>query len=226
MAGLALMRAATLQAECRLIAVTDGREPANMAGSNRAVDDWLAAGRAVDTIAFPHPRRAPGPRPRGATSFRPCVFLWDQEGGRADKAAAEAAVGGDDFEIVERASRGGTEGTCIVCPTLEAALSLAESCAANAPSLRVICDFGPVLGADLAADPKMIARLKAGGDMPGFPPGRPLATLSFTAQAVAEFGDRLDVRAVGRADQARGSDADARARRRSGLAVFRLALRP
>lgn len=228
MAGLALLRAAMLQAECRLIAVSDGTQPKNIAGSNRAVADWAAAGRAVDPIRFPFPRRAPAGRPRGASSFRPCVFLWDNAGSRADLAAiARAGLAGNaGLSIVARTSRLGHEGSCIVVATLQRAIELARSLADGNTSLRIICDFGPVLGADLEADPKLVTRLKAGSDLPGFPSGRPLATLAFAAQALAEFGDRLDVRAVGRAEEARlDGEAGARARRRSGLPVFRLALR-
>jgi hypothetical protein len=220
------MRAELLQAECRLFAVTDGAEAANMAGSSRAAADWLAAGRPLDAIAFPLPRKAPSGRARGASAFRPVVLLWDISGGRGDEAAVKKSgvAKKQDFFVVARSSRTGGEGTAIVAPSLEAALRLAESFAAAKAGerLRVICDFGPVLGGDMKPDAKMIARLKAGSDMPGFPPGRPLATLAFTAQAVCEFGPRLDVRAVGRTEDAEES---ARARRRSGLPIYRHALR-
>jgi hypothetical protein len=73
-------------------------------------------------------------------------------------------------------------------------------------------------------DEKMIARLRAGSDLPGFPSGRSLATLPFAAQAVAEFGQRLDVRAVGRAEEGR-DEGDGQARRRSGLPVYRMSFR-
>ena len=87
MAGLAMMRAEVLQAECRLIAVTDGAAAANIAGTSRAVADWLDAGRPLDTIAFPFARKAPAGRARGASAFRPVVLLWDVAGGRADEKA-------------------------------------------------------------------------------------------------------------------------------------------
>ena len=141
------------------------------------------------------------------------VLLWDVAETRADQDAIKQALKAkdlgakkSDFQIVARASRVGGEGTAVVAPTLEAAIRFAEACAVaagEAGALRIICDFGPVLGADMQPDPKMIARLKAGSDMPGFPSGRPLATLAFAAQAVAEFGARLDVRAVGRTEEAR-----------------------
>ena len=124
-----------------------------------------------------------------------------------------------------RSSRAGGEGTAIVAPSLEAAIQLAETFASgkDGDALRVICDFGAVLNADMQPDEKMIARLKAGSDMPGFPSGRPLATLAFAAQAVAEFGGRLTVRSVGRIEETR--DGEGKARRRSGLPVYRIALR-
>jgi len=229
MAGVALLRAGTLQADCRLIAVTDGTGPKNMAGANRAMADWLAAGREIDHIDFPFPRRATAGRARGGSSFRPCVFLWDVAGSRADlEVIARRGISSDEgLHIVPRTSRVGRDGTCIVAPSLEEALRLAERCADPENSLRIICDFGPVLGGDLKPDARMIPRLKAGSDMPGFPTGRPIATLDFAAQALTQFGARLDVRAVGRAEEAKLSDANGigRARRRSGLPVYRLALK-
>ena len=231
MAGLALLRAGVLQTECRLIAVTDGSEAVNMAGTSRAVADWLEAGRALDAIKFPFARRAPTGRPRGASAFRPVVLLWDVAENRADQAAIKKAIkskslgaGAKDFSIVPRTSRVGGDGTAIVAPTLDSALRLAEACADEKGAVRIICDFGPVLGADMQPDEKMIARLKAGSDMSGFPSGRPLATLPFAAQAVCEFGARLDVRAVGRGEETRG-EGEGRARRRSGLPVYRVGLR-
>jgi hypothetical protein len=228
MAGQAMLRATLLQAECRLIAVTDGNKAPNVAGSNRAAADWIEAGRPIDHIAFPFPRKAPAGRPRGASSFRACVLLWDVAGGRGDREAIARTGIGDDprLKVVPRTSRLGRDGTAVVVPTLEEAIRLAEASAAAPGPLRIICDFGPILGADMEPDPKMVARLKAGSDMPGFPTGRPLATLNFAAQAVAEFGSRLDVRAVGRAEEGRVSDGEEaqRLRRRSGLPVYRLVL--
>jgi CRP-like cAMP-binding protein len=233
-AGQALMRAALLQTECRLIAAIDGAEAVNVAGSSRAVADWLETGRPIDTIEFSFPRKAPAGRARGASSFRPVVLVWDVAGTRADHDAIKQALKAKDlgagkagFQIVARASRVGGAGTAVVAPTLEAAIKFAEACAADpseAGALRIISDFGPVLGADMQPDAKMIARLKAGSDMPGFPSGRALATQAFAAQAVAEFGTRLDVRAVGRTEETRG-EGEGRARRRSGLPVYRIGFR-
>ena len=234
-AGQALIRAALLQTECRLIAAIDGAGAVNVAGSSRAVADWQETGRPIDLIRFPLPRKAPSGRARGASSFRPVVLVWDVAETRADQDAIKQALKAknlgakkDEFQIVARASRVGGEGTAVVAPTLEAAVKFAEACAAasgETAALRIITDFGPVLGADLRPDAKMIARLKAGSDMPGFPSGRPLATLAFAAQAVTEFGARLDVRAVGRTEEMRSGEASGRTRRRSGLPVYRIALR-
>jgi CRP-like cAMP-binding protein len=231
MAGLALLRANVLKTDCRLIAVTDSSQPKNVAGAARSVADWLAADRPLDTIRFPFARKTPAGRPRGASSFRPVVFLWDVAAGRADQAAVKKALkaktlgaAAKDFSVVARASRVGGEGTAIVAPTLVAALHFAEACADADAALRIICDFGPVVGPDLAPDEKAIARLRAGSDMPGFPLGRPLATLPFAAQAVSELGADLDVRAVGRTEEARG-EGEGNARRRSGLPVYRIGFR-
>ena len=202
------------------------RRPRTWRATSRAVADWLAAGRPLDPIAFPFPRKAPAGRARGASAFRPVIFLWDVAGGRADEAAVKKSgvAKNKDFSVVARSSRVGGEGTAIVAPSLEAAIRLADSCAAgkSGEALRIICDFGPVLAADMKPEEKMIARLKAGSDLPGFPPGRPLATLSFAAETVAEFGDRLSVRAVGRTEESR--DGEGKTKRRSGLPVYRLSL--
>ena len=228
--GLALMRAEALMAECRLIAVTDGAEAKNVAGSNRAVADWLDAGRPLDSIAFPFNRRTPAGRGRGASSFRPVVFLWDSAGGRADKHALKAVgiAKNKDFAAVERTSRVGGAGTAIVVPAFEDALAFARTCAAwtgkDDAALRVICDFGPALGADMKPDARMVARLRAGSDLPGFPPGRVLATQSFAAQAMMTLGDGIEVNAVGRTEEARDGDG-ARARRRPTLPVYRVSPR-
>jgi CRP-like cAMP-binding protein len=226
MAGMALMRAELLEAECRLLAVTDGASAKNIAGSSRAVADWLEAGRAVDHIAFPYKRSAPAGRARGGSSFRPCVLLWDATDARADLDSVKKSglAKKKEFLVVPRTSRAGGEGTCVVAPDLVSAMQLAEACAKKSETLRVICDFGPVLGGEMEPDPKMIARLKSGSDMPGFPTGRAIATLTFATQAVVEFGARLDVKAVGRAEEGK-ADGEARGRRKSGLPVYRLALR-
>jgi len=226
LAGVAMMRAELLEADCRLIAVTDGAATQNLAGTSRAVADWLEAGRPLDLIEFPFARKAPAGRARGATAFRSVVLLWDVAGGgAAEKAVAKSGIAKKkDFSVIARSSRVGGEGSAIVAPSLEAAIALAATIAEGKAGdrLRVICDFGPVIGADGTPDAKLIARLKAGSDMPGFPPGRPLATLSFAAQAVCAFGARLEIRAIGRTEDVEES---ARARRRSGLPVFRLTLR-
>jgi hypothetical protein len=229
MAGLVLMRAAALQAECRLIAVTDGTHATNLAGSSQAAADWLEAGRPVDPIAFPHKRKAPAGRARGASTFRPVVFLWDAAGGRADKQVLKKAgvAKRKDLAAVERASRVGGAGSAVVAPSLAGALAFAAECTSSgkeASTLRVVCDFGPALGGDLKPDAKAIARLEAGSDMPGFPPGKVLATQSFAAQAVVELGGRLDVNAVGRVEESRDAEAG-RARRRPSVPVYKVGVR-
>jgi hypothetical protein len=153
------------------------------------------------------------------------VLLWDVGGGRADLDAVKTLglAKKKDMFVVPRTSRTGGEGTCVVAPDLEAAIRLAESCAEQGDTLRIVCDFGPVLGADMRPDPKMVARLKAGSDLPGFPAGRAIATLPFAAEALVTFGPRLDVCAVGRAEEK--SEDDGLARRKSGPPVYRLTLR-
>jgi len=218
---LALMRAAALEAECRLLAVTNGMESQSVAGAARSVADWTASGRSLDLVHLPLERRRPAPRERGVTAFRPCVFVWDVGGDGANRAALTRAKVQKDkrLNVVQRTSRFGRDGSCVVAPTLEDAIRLGEALAGE--GVRVVCDFGAVLGNDLEPDAKLVARLRAGSDMPGFPTGRSLATQNFAAQAMTEFGPRLTLRSVGRTEESRDAEG---ARRRSGLPVYRLAL--
>ncbi len=163
-------------------------------------------------------------------SGRWCSF-GTPSGGRGDRQAVKRAglARKKDFSVLERASRVGGEGTAVVAPSLQDALALAKTLAApsgrsTAPSLRVICDFGPVLGGDMKPDEKMVARLKAGSDMPGFPLGRVLATQSFAAEAMAELGDAIEVYAVGRTEEGRDSEGG-KAKRRPSVPVYRVALK-
>jgi hypothetical protein len=71
----------------------------------------------------------------------------------------------------------------------------------------------------------MIARLKAGSDMPGFPLGRVLATQSFAAQAAAELGERVESYAVGRTEEGRDGEGG-KMRRRPSVPVYRVSMRP
>ena len=76
------------------------------------------------------------------------------------------------------------------------AIRIAGAAAASVGQLRTLCDFGPALGADLQPDAQMIVTRAAASAVPRLP-ADPLATFNFAAQAVTEFGDRLDIREAG-----------------------------
>jgi hypothetical protein len=195
MAGLALIRAAALGRECRLIAATDGKAPGNIAGSDRAVEDWRAAGRPVDLIELPAAHPASGRQLNVDSGFRACVYLWDGSGGRAENRLAAEVAAASGSQAVRFAAASSAAGVSAVLGSIEAAIRLAE--AACASGLHAVCDFGAVLGADGRPDPTVIAGRAVVRRLPGLPPGRPLATLSFAALAATEFGDRLDIHEVG-----------------------------
>jgi CRP-like cAMP-binding protein len=207
-AGLALQRAAMLQTDCRLIAVSDDSGPDTLAGANRVLADWREHGRAFDVIPFPPPRAKPGRRNKGTTSFRPVVLLWDAAtDGKGDKSTLDKLArkcGGKAVARIERTHRDGRQGICLIAQSSGEALDLASQAVEKARAaklpVRVICDFGLVLDAGGKPDMKLVARLQSADDLPGLPAACVLATESYAAQAKFDLGDRVLLVPVGRAE--------------------------
>lgn len=225
-AGCALQRAAMLQTACGLIVVSDDTEPDSVAGANRVFADWRDHGRPFDVIPYPHKRPARAKRERGETAFRPVVFLWDgvpdAKPSGLDKLFKRL---GDGFEMVERTHRDGRRGCCLVVETTAQALVTARAAidaAAKAKRpLRVICDFGLVLGRSLKADKKLIARLQAADDLPGLPLDSVLATEAYAAQAKFDQGDAVRLVPVGRAEATPSQEGSSQTlRSRPSLPIF------
>jgi hypothetical protein len=206
-AGCALQRAAMLQTRCRLVVVSDHSEPDSIAGANRVVADWRAQGRPFDLIPYPHRRAKQPARERAANAFRPVVFLWDaaQDGkdgkGALDKLRKSAGKG---LKRIDRTHRDGRCGLCLIAGSTEEALvtglAVAEAARAAKLQVRIICDFGLVLGGDLEPDKKLIARLQSADDLPGLPLDCVLATESYAAQAKFDLGEKILLVPVGRAE--------------------------
>ena len=203
-AGCALQRAAMLQTGCRLVAVSDQTEADSVAGANRVVADWREHDRPFDLIPYPHQRPKQKGRDRARNAFRPVVFLWDaaQDGkGSLDKLFKTA---GKTLERIDRTHRDGRRGTCLIAGSTEEALAAAQDAAKSAReakhSLRIICDFGLVLGGDLAPDKKLIGRLRAADDLPGLPLDCVLATEAYAAQAKFDLGEKVTLVPVGRVE--------------------------
>jgi hypothetical protein len=205
-AGCALQRATVLQTGCRLMVVSDQVDPDNVAGANRVLRDWREHGRAFDLLPFAYQRpRRPG-RPRAASAFRPVLFLWDARGGGASPKPLErlrkAIAPGLPF--ANRAHRDGREGLCLVAEDTESAAAIGFAAVKEMQraklELRLICDFGIVLGADLRPDKRLIARLQAADDFPGLPTDCLLATEHFAAQAKFDLGDTVLLTPVSRAE--------------------------
>jgi CRP-like cAMP-binding protein len=206
-AGLGLQRAAMLQTRCRLIAVADDTGPDTLAGANRVLADWRAHDRAFDLIPFPQLRAKRPAREKAAPGFRPVVFLWDASPDGKDKKGALDRLtkrAGKELSRVERTHRDGRRGLCVVAGScgeaLEAAASVAESAREARLAVRIICDFGLVLGSDQKPDKKLIARLQSADDLPGLPLDCVLATESYAAQAKFDLGDKIVLVPVGRAE--------------------------
>jgi hypothetical protein len=79
-------------------------------------------------------------------------------------------------------------------------LAVAEAARAAKLQVRIICDFGLVLGGDLEPDKKLIARLQSADDLPGLPLDCVLATESYAAQAKFDLGEKILLVPVGRAE--------------------------
>ncbi len=228
-AGCALERAAMLQTGCRLVVVSDHAEPDSIAGANRVLGDWREHGRPFDVIPYPHARAKRPAGRRAASAFRPVVFLWDaaQDGkdgkGALDKLFNSAGKG---LERVDRTHRDGRRGSCLIAGSTEEALAAAREAAKAAReakhSLRVICDFGLVLGGDLDPDKKLVARLRSADDMPGLPLDCVLATEAYAAQAKFDLGETIVLVPVGRAEtMAAGEDSERQAiRSRPTLPIY------
>jgi CRP-like cAMP-binding protein len=212
-AGCALQRAAILQTPCRLIVVSDETGPDTVAGANRVLSDWREHGRPFDLISYPH-RRPPRPKQgRAETAFRPVVFLWDAAPGSKEGDGALDRLFksvGKDLVHIERTHRDGRRGCCLVSGSTEEALktglAVVEAARGAKRGLRIICDFGLVLGSDLKPDKKLIARLQSADDLPGLPIDCVLATEAYAAEAKVDLGENVLLVPVGRAEALLGND--------------------
>jgi len=231
-AGSALQRATLLQTQCRLISISDGKCADNVAGTNQTITEWRAGGRPFDLIRFPYTRPPRIPRERPPTVFRPAVFLWHATpDAKDDKNSFRRLVKSADKGLVpiERTLRDGRRGLCLVAATTQEALTTAFSVAEQANSakgaIRIICDFGPVLGRNLKPDKKQIARLQAADDLPGLPSNCVLATETCAAQVKFDLGDDVLLTPVGRAEVCPGDDADRQViRSRPSLPIYTIRL--
>jgi CRP-like cAMP-binding protein len=231
-AGCALQRATMLQTRCRLVVVSDDTEPDNVAGANRVFRDWRGHGRLFDLIPYPH-RRPPRPsRERTGTGFRPVVFLWDAVPDTKDGDAALDRLFksvGKGLERIDRAHRDGRRGCCVIAGSTEEALAtglaVVEAAQAAKRALRIICDFGLVLGGDLKPNKKLIARLQSADDFPGLPTDCVLATEAYAAQGKFDLGDTILLVPVGRAEALLAADDSERQtiRSRPSLPIYTVA---
>ena len=230
-AGEALQRAATLQARCRLIVVSDEADGGTIAGANQVLIDWRSHGRAYDIIPYPHARPPRPPSEKTHSAFRPVVFLWDAA---PDDTEHDAKLDGlfgavaPNLPRVERTHRDGRRGLCLLAASTEDALGVAlEAAAASRAAghpLRVVCDFGLVLDGDRAFDKKLVARLQSADDLPGLPGDRVLATQAYAAQIKFDHGDRVALVPVGRAQCASPEETERQPiRSRPSLPIYTIA---
>ncbi len=230
-AGCALQQAATLQTACGLIVVSDRTEPDGVAGTNRVFADWRAHDRPFDLIPYPHVRPARPRAGRDETAFRPVVFAWDgTPNAKTRTRDALFKTVGKGHTTVESTHRDGRRGLCLVLDTTGQAFEAAKAAVAAAQNaghpLRVICDFGLVLGRNPKPEKKLVARLQAAGDLLGFPLDTVLATEGYAAQAKFDQGDRLTLVPVGRAEPmtASGNGETRALRSRQSLPIFTVRL--
>jgi hypothetical protein len=206
-AGSALQRAAMLQTSCRLIVVSDQRQPDNIADANQVFSDWHARNRPIDLIPYTHVRPRRFGRQRAPTAFRPVIFLWEVTAlSHTEHKSFEQLFKsvGADLHRVNRTHRDGRQGVCLIGEStqqvLDAGLAIVERAIREKLALRVICDFGLVLGGDLSPDKKLVPRLHAADDLPGFPLDCLLATEAFAMQAKCDLGEGVTLVPVGRAE--------------------------
>jgi CRP-like cAMP-binding protein len=208
-AGCALQRAAMLQTRCRLMVVSDQTEADNIAGTNRVLSEWQAQGLPFDIIPYPQARARRLARAGVATAFRPVIFLWETtplnkgEDNSLDRVLNSVGKG---LDRIGRTHRDGRRGVCLVAGSTEealtAGLAAVEQARKEKLALRIICDFGLVLGADPKPDRKLVARLRSADDLPGSPLDCVLATESYAAQAKFDLSEMILLTPVGRAEAA------------------------
>ena len=212
-AGCALQRAATLQTSCRLLVVSDANGPDTLAGANRVLADWQAHDRPFDLIRYPHARTTRATRSRAATAFRPVIFLWDAApgikngNGSLDRLFKSIGKG---LDRIERTHRDGRRGLCLIAGSTAGALETGREAVRAARdakrALRIIGDFGLVLGGSLKPDKKLISRLQSADDFPGLPTDCVLATEAYAAEAKYDQGDKVLLVPVGRAEVQQAAD--------------------
>jgi hypothetical protein len=169
--------------------------------------DWREHGRPFDVIPYPHARPSRHKRERAEIAFRPLVFLWDAAPDAKDGNGALDTLFksvGNGLAHIERTHRDGRRGCCLVAGSTKEALkagsAVVEAARVAKRSLRIICDFGLVLGGDLKPDKKLIARLQSADDLPGLPIDCVLATEAYAAQAKFDLGEEVLLVPVGRAE--------------------------
>ena len=226
-AGCALQRAAMLKTACVLIVVSDATEADSTAGTNRVVADWRAHRRPFDVIPYPRRRPARPIRARGETAFRPVVFVWDGAAAAKDSSPDMLTKKiGKGLDAIEVTHGDGRRSICLLAQTTAEAMATAGEAVEVARKarhpLRVICDFGLVLGASLRPDKKLIGRLQAADDLPGLPLDLVLATEAFAAQAKFDHGNDVALVPVGHAEVVPSTNDSARAvvRNRPSLPIF------
>ena len=92
-------------------------------------------------------------------------------------------------------------------------------------AVRIICDFGLVLGRNLKPDKKQIARLQSADDLPGLPSNCVLATDAYATQVKFDLGDDVLLTPVGRAEVCLTDDAERQIiRSRPSLPIYTIQL--
>ena len=180
-----------LNTQCRMIVVSDQQPPHNTAGPNQAQGDWQALGRSVDIIAYPHARTTRFDPKRALTEFRPIICIWGPP--LANRRKAFEGLLDRMAPGLERLKRMAEDDSVrLIGASSKQALDVAFAIMKHARKeqlvLRILCDFGCVVGEDNLADGDSFALAQAGGD--GDADGL-LATQAFAMQAKYELGDDI-----------------------------------
>ncbi|ORE94613.1 adenylate/guanylate cyclase [Stappia sp. 22II-S9-Z10] len=194
-AGRALERAAHLDTEPLLISVVGGGDRETMASSSHGMGEWVAQGLDTAVVDFPLTRPAPaGPAAVPSVAGAAVVFLYpvDDVAPDAAKRLSDALAGrfGDALQVRALKSRR-TAYTVVVASIREvrSVVEKARECAAaNAVTMRIVCDHGGVRRADGTIIHDQLTRLTGAADVPGAPADMTLATSAYAMEAI--FTDR------------------------------------
>lgn len=188
-AGETIFAAAALMMRPTMLAVVHPKTAVGKAGTKTALAEFARHGFRVDVIDAPLARRPVPTAARGIDPFAPVIFAFARS--QQDNAGARRMLEELGFGI--RVLKDRRVAGHFLPSSFEEAhfMSLRASASATeaGASVRVICDFGPILGKDGAPNIDDMLKLDAAGDLTAVAVGDVFATANLVMHELALGGD-------------------------------------